>query len=164
MRGGAHDATIAATTTTAMRRRDSANDKADNTISLHDVIECDCPRPELAEDGVPTVQVRLWRMRDEPLAAAGIRARKRHAECAAAVPVSIDLVTDGMPRSAVAVPSRVAGLNDEIRHDAVEALSVEVLAVGERDEGEHGERRIPGGQREGDRGGWEELGGTTRYG
>ena len=82
-----------------------------NAISLYDAIEDVSPVGELPEHGVPAVEVRLWRMGHEKLAAAGIRPRQRHAQRAAKVSVAIELVTNGVSRATVAIAARIASLN-----------------------------------------------------
>src|SRR5262245_16382522 len=97
---------------------------------------------DLPEDGVTAVQMRLRRMRDEKLAAAGVLARKSHPDRAASVRPGVDLAADLIAGAAFAVAARVAPLNDEIRHDAVKIEAVEEALSRERDEAVHRDRRV----------------------
>jgi hypothetical protein len=63
--------------------------------------------------------MRLRRVRDEKLAAAGVLARESHPDRAANVRQGVDLAADLIAGAAFAVAARVAPLNDEIRNDAV---------------------------------------------
>src|SRR5678815_2563344 len=129
MRGRAQ--AMAITTTTMIRL---ANRDPNNTISLNDAIEHVAAAAKLPEDGIPAIEVRLRGVGDEELAPAGIRPGERHAERPSHVSMRIELVTNGIPRSAVSVASRVASLDHEVRHDAMKQLSVEKVPARERHE------------------------------
>ena len=86
--------------------------------------------------------MRLGRMGDKPLRAAGVFAGEGHADGAAFVRDHVDLAADRPAGAAVAVAARVAVLHDEVRHDAMHFEAVEVTAPGELDEIVHGERRV----------------------
>src|SRR6476469_4473518 len=60
----------------------------------------------------------------------------------------VDLVADGVSWPAVAVAARVSPLHHEVRDDAVEALTVEVVSSRETLEAVDRQRRIPRIQRE----------------
>jgi len=85
--------------------------------------------------------VRLRRQSDEELAAARVRPRQRHAGHAAGVAQPADLVADGVARPAETVAARIAGLDHEIGHDAVEEQPVVEVLGGELQEVEAGARR-----------------------
>src|SRR5258708_31766292 len=98
-----------------------------NHIPLLNLIDDVHARDDAAEDGVLRVEMRLRRVRDEVLAAAGVRPRiERHADGAAQVGALVELVADRIARSAFAVAARIAVLNHEVGHDAVDAQAVEV--------------------------------------
>src|SRR5881409_3943231 len=76
---------------------------------------------------VDAVQVRLGGMGDEVLTPAGVRTRQRHPDRADVVTHGIDLVAEHepCPRTAPAVPARVAVLDHEIRDDAMPPRAIE---------------------------------------
>src|SRR5262245_31222552 len=119
----------------------------DNLHSHDDIVARDAiddihSGDDLPEDGVTAVQMWLRRVRDEKLAAAGVLARKSHPDRAASVRPGVDLAADLIAGAAFAVTTRVASLNDEIRHDAVKAQAVEEALARERDEAVHRDRRV----------------------
>src|SRR4030095_3191363 len=65
-----------------------------------------------------------------------------HPDRAAGVRSGVDLAADLIAGTAFAVATRIASLNDEIRHDAVKGQAVEVAFAGERDEAVHGDRGV----------------------
>src|SRR5829696_571751 len=125
-----------------------ANRDTNNAVSLYDAIEHGLTVAKLPEDGVPAIEVRLRRVRHEELAPTGIGAGERHPEGASPVAVWIELVPNGIPRSAVPVPPWVTGLHHEVRHDAVEALSIEIASSGQADEVVDGHRGVAGKEHE----------------
>ena len=66
------------------------------------------------------VEVRLRRVRDEELAAAGVRPVERHADGSAQVGPLVELVANRVAGSAFAVAARIAGLDHEVGHHAME--------------------------------------------
>src|ERR1041384_1903310 len=62
-----------------------------------------CPADDPTKDRVDAVQVRLRGMRDEVLAASGVRSGERHAHGSGLVAHGIDLVTNREPGTAPAV-------------------------------------------------------------
>src|SRR5262245_43798209 len=106
--------------------------------AINDLHSADDP----PEDGVAAAQMRLRRVRDEKLAAAGILARKSHPDSAAGVRPGVDLTADLIAGAPLAVAARVASLNDEIRHDAVKSNAVEETSARESDEAVHRDRRV----------------------
>src|SRR5215475_5192622 len=111
-------------------------------IAARDAIDDRQSADDLPEDGVAAVQMRLRRMRDEKLAAAGVLARESHPDRAANVRPGVDLAADLIAGAAFAVAARVAPLNDEIRNDAVKSEAVEEALARERDEAVHRDRRV----------------------
>src|SRR5262245_44204073 len=82
-------------------------------------------------------------MRDEPLTAARVGPRiERHADRPAQIRTLIELVTDRITRSTLAVAARIAILDDEVGDDAMEAQAVEVAAPREGDEVLDRQRRV----------------------
>ena len=73
--------------------------------------------------------MRLRRMRHEPLRAAGVFARKRHADCGAFIRYFIDLAADLIAGSAVLIAARIAGLDDKIWHDARNRLAIKIASL-----------------------------------
>src|SRR5438067_1684836 len=89
-----------------------------------------------------TIEVRLRRMGQEILTAAGVGAGERHSESAALVPMAIHLVTNCVSRTTIAVAARIAVLDHEIRNDTMEARIAVVARLGEREEIADGDRRF----------------------
>jgi hypothetical protein len=94
----------------------------------------------LPEDGVYSIEVRLWRMTDEELAAAGVLACMGHGESpgdvlvGVEVSLTLDLVpraTRPHPRIAGLLRERVAPLNHEVWDDAVKSGAVVEFAIGQ---------------------------------
>src|SRR5262249_10518510 len=100
-----------------------------NQVAARDAIDYFHTVDDLPEDGVAAVQMRLWRMRDEELAAAGVLAREGHSDRAASVRPGVDLTAELITGAALAVASRVAPLDDEIRHDAMKSQVVEEIPL-----------------------------------
>src|SRR5687768_10660149 len=73
-------------------------------------------------------------MRHEPLAAAGVRPRQRHAYRATAVANAVDLVANRVARAAAAGTGRVAVLQNEVGHHAMPAAVIEITATCKTDE------------------------------
>src|SRR5215475_5493727 len=113
-------------------------------VSARDAIDDIHSGDDLSEDGIAAVQVRLWRVRDEKLAAAGVLAREGHSDRAASVRPGVDFAADLIAGAAFAVAARVAALNDEIRNDAMKSEVVEVVPERERDETVHRDRGVLG--------------------
>src|SRR5215813_9909134 len=111
-------------------------------VAARDAIDDLHSDDDLPEDSVTAVQMRLRRVRDEKLAAAGVLARESHSDRAANVRPGVDLAADLITGAAFAVAARVASLNDEIRHDAVKSEAVEETLARERDEAVHRDRRV----------------------
>src|SRR5436190_11475646 len=101
-----------------------------DTLALPDRIQYGRPAPAnyAAKDRVDAVQVRLRRMRDEILAAAGVGTRERHADRADVVTHGIDLIADREPWPAPPIATGVAVLHDEVRHYPMPARPVEIAA------------------------------------
>src|SRR5437868_150732 len=91
-----------------------------DAVAAGDAIHCLHALRDATEDGVAAVEVRLWRVRNEPLRAAGVFARQGHADRAAVVGHFVDLAANLIAGAAVAVAAWVAALDDEVGHDAVE--------------------------------------------
>src|SRR5262245_29890334 len=106
--------------------------------AINDLHSADDP----PEDGVAAVQMRLRRVRDEKLAAAGILARTSPSRGASSARAGVRLAPDLLAGAALAVAARVASLHDEIRHDAVKSNAVEETAARESDEAVHRDRRV----------------------
>src|SRR3954462_5715391 len=62
--------------------------------------------------------------------------------------MGVELVTNGIPRSAVSVAARITRLDDEVRYHAMELLSVEVVTCRQRDEAVHGAGSLGGEQQQ----------------
>src|SRR5688572_22561109 len=88
---------------------------APDHITLRDPLGVGLSPAEPAEDGVPAVEVRLRGEGDEPLAPPGVGPGERHPQHAGVIPTAVDLVADGPPRAARAIPAGIAGLDHEIR-------------------------------------------------
>ena len=88
--------------------------------------------------------MRLRRMRDEPLRAAGVFPRQSHADGAAIIRHHVYLAADRPPRAAVAVASGIAVLHYEIRHDAMNLNAIEIMRLGEFYEIIDGQRSVFG--------------------
>ncbi len=86
--------------------------------------------------------MRLRREREKILAAPGVRARERHPDRAAHVAAPVELVADGVRRTAVAVAAAIAILRHEVGDDAVEADVGVVAGAREAHEVVDGERRV----------------------
>ena len=95
-----------------------------------------------AEDGVATIQVWLWTQGDEPLAAAGIGTGERHPHVVGAVATEVELIANGLSRTAPAIAARITSLHHEVRHDAVIALAVKVVRLHESHEAGDRRRRL----------------------
>src|SRR5215210_66795 len=113
-RGGAQPSAVSDSATASLVNRD-----ADNTVSLNDAIQHVATGAKLPEDGVATVQIRLRRVRDEELAAPGIRAGERHPKCTPVIAMTVHLVPNGMAGPAVPISAWIAALHHEVRHDAM---------------------------------------------
>src|SRR5262249_48943029 len=73
---------------------------------------------DMAEHRVLRVQVRLRRVGDEELTAAGVWPRiERHADRPSQIRAVVQLIANREPRSALAVTARIAVLNHEVRYD-----------------------------------------------
>src|SRR5689334_11379895 len=112
------------------------------------------PLPHLSENGVDAVKVRLRRVTDEELAAAGVFPGVGHGERAGDVLVHVllGLALDGVARSAradAALPAfrvGIAPLNHEVGDHAVELRAVVEAGVGELREIVHRARYLVGKQ------------------
>ena len=98
---------------------------APHHIPRHEPIDDVHPVHHVAEHRVARVEVRLRRVRDEELAAAGVLPVERHADGAAQIRPLVDLVANRVARPALAVAARIAVLHDEVGHDAVDRDAVE---------------------------------------
>src|SRR5262245_8767120 len=81
-------------------------------------------------------------MRDEELAAAGILPVESHADGAAQIGPLIELVSNRIARTTLAVSAWVAILDDKVGHDAVKGNPVEEALARQRDEVGDCQRRI----------------------
>ena len=88
---------------------------------IHDVQA----RDDAAEYRVAPIEVRLRRVGDEELAAAGVGPVERHPDSATKVRQLVDLVANREARPSLAVSSRVASLNHEVGDDAMNRQPVE---------------------------------------
>ena len=88
MRGGAH-ATEPSVTSAS---RWLVNRDTKNAVPLNDAIEHVAALAQRTKDSIPPVQMRLRRVRDEPLATAGVGPGQRHAQGAPLVAMGIQLV------------------------------------------------------------------------
>src|SRR6266545_3105000 len=113
-----------------------------DNVAARDAVDDRQSADDLPEDGVTALQMRLRGVCDEKLAAAGVLARKSHPDRAASVRSGVDLAADLIAGAAFAVATRIASLNDEIRHDAVKSEAVEEALARERDEAVHRDRRV----------------------
>src|SRR5262249_39610179 len=111
-------------------------------VAARDVVDDFHSADDLPENGIAAIQMRLRRVRDEKLAAAGVLAREGHPDRAASVRPGIDLAADLIAGAALAVAAPVPSLDDEIRHDAVKSQAVEEPPARERDEAVHRDRRV----------------------
>jgi len=123
---------------------------AADPVSLHDLVEHVVAPGDVTAARVASVEVRLRRVGNEELRAAGVRPGERHAHGPAVVALAIDLVADDPSRPAVAVAPRIPVLDDEVRHHAVPAAPIEEAAVHEAQEIQHRERRVRGVQDDAD--------------
>ena len=115
---------------------------SDHEVPLHDPVERPESRDNATEHRVPSIQMRLRRVRDEPLTSSRIGSGQRHPEHPALVPARVQLVAYGVPRSARSVTAGIAILDDEVRHYPVKARPAERAAPGEIQEVPHRERRL----------------------
>ena len=67
---------------------------------------------------------------------------------AAQIGALVQFVANRVARSAFAVAARIAGLHDEVGHDAMERQAVEESLAGERDEVLDRQRRVEHGELE----------------
>src|ERR1700752_1911413 len=95
---------------------------------------------DATKDRVDPVQVRLRGMRDEVLAASGVRSREGHAHGPGLVTHRIDLVANREPGAAPAVTAGIPVLHDKVRHHPMPARAVEIPAIHEVDDYRHCER------------------------
>src|SRR5207247_515474 len=103
----------------------------EHAIALHHALDHVHAARHAGEDGVATVEMWLRRMRDEPLAAAGVLAGKRHAHHAGLVAQAVVLAADGVARPAGAGAGGITVLDHEVGHHAVHGEPVEVAARGQ---------------------------------
>src|SRR5947209_2487820 len=101
----------------------------DYSITARDAINNVHARGYATEDSVAAIKVWLRAVRDEPLRAAGVFARKCHADCAPVIRDFVNLATNLVARTTVSVAARVAALYDEVRNDAMKRDVVEVAAA-----------------------------------
>lgn len=99
---------------------------------------------DLAEHGIPAIQMRLRRMRDEKLAAARVFARQSHPDRSANVRPRVHFAANLITRSAFAVSARITSLNDEVRDYAMKGQVVEITFARQRDEAVHSNWRVGG--------------------
>src|SRR3990170_1175218 len=105
-----------------MNRFSSHRDR-ENAIALHYCVERRIPSEHTSEHRVVPVEVWLRRMRDEILAATGVRSGQCHSESTALVAPRIHLIPDGVARTSVSIVAWIAILRDEIRHDTMKPRS-----------------------------------------
>src|SRR6266436_494388 len=105
-----------------------------NHVAARNVIDCLHSRNNIAENSVTAVKMRLRRMRDEPLRAAGIFSRERHANRAAFVRHLVYLATNLIAGAAIAITARIAILHNEVRDDTMHCDAVEIIALRELNE------------------------------
>src|SRR4051812_32394491 len=96
-------------------------------ITLNNPVENVESFDDASENCVVTVEVRLGRMRDEILTPARIRTGESHPDCSSLVTATIHLVAYRIPRTAIAIITRIAILCDEIRDHPMKA-SVAIVA------------------------------------
>src|SRR5207237_8590061 len=117
------------------------NADATDHIPLLNLIHDVHPVDDAAEHGVLRIEMRLRRVRDEELTAAGVGPGvERHADGAAQVRVLVELVTNGLPRSTFAVAPRITGLHHEIGNNAMHAEAIEESAASEAEKTVDSER------------------------
>src|SRR5262245_53334539 len=92
-----------------------------NHIAARDAIDDFHSTRDLPENGVAAIQMRLRRVSDEKLAAAGVLARKGHTDRASTIGPGIDLAANLIAGAALAVAARITPLNNEIRNDTVKS-------------------------------------------
>src|ERR1700730_4118025 len=126
--------------------RSPSSMNAPDAVALADRVEDEDAGDDAPEDRVSPVEVRLRGMRDEILAAPGVRTRERHADPAGLVAYGIDLVAQHESRPTPAVAARIAVLHDEVRHHAMPPRSVEIAALHETHNRRDRERRLGGEQ------------------
>src|SRR5688500_9644288 len=106
-----------------------------------DLIDHICACDDLAEDRVPSIEMRGRQMRDEPLRSFGILTVACHTyDASLRVADRCDLSANGIPRSAVASLRPVACLNDEIRYNTMEDVIRKVADLRELQKVERSQR------------------------
>src|SRR6185437_5983695 len=115
---------------------------AAETVSLHQRIQRGIAAHDVSEYRISSIQMRLWRERDEVLAAARIRTAERHAHGATVIETTIQLIANGPRGCAIAVATVVTVLRDEIGNHTMERDAGIIAAARQREEILHRERRI----------------------
>ena len=100
-------------------------------IALHYAIKDVEAGDETSEHRVMAIEVRLRRVGQEILAAAGVGTRESHPEGSPLVPMAVHLISNRVTGTAVAVIARIAVLNDEIGNHPMEARVPVVAGSGE---------------------------------
>ena len=85
----------------------------------------------MTENRVAAIEMRLRRVRYEPLRAARVFARQSHPDRGAFIRNLVDFAANLIARPAVLIAARIAGLNYKVGHDARNRLSVEVTSLRE---------------------------------
>src|SRR5580765_1430944 len=104
---------------------------APDAITLPDRVEYRNAGGDTTEYRVRPVQMRLRRMRNEVLAAAGVGPGQCHPDDPDIVAHRIDFIAQHESGATPAVATRIAVLHDEIRDHAMPARAVEVAALDE---------------------------------
>src|SRR5687767_3764259 len=100
-----------------------------NNVAAYDFIDYIHAQHDATKNCVTSVEVRLRRMCYEPLRAARVFARKRHAYRCPVIEQLIDLTANLMSGSAIAVAARVAILNHKVRHYAVNSDVAVIISL-----------------------------------
>src|SRR5262245_538389 len=105
------------------------NVNSDDAIAARNLIDDFHAANDAPKYGVATIEMRLRRMRNEPLRTTRVFSRQRHADSRPLVRHFINLATNCIARSAILITARVARLHDKIRHDARNRLAIEVTLL-----------------------------------
>src|SRR5260370_40902180 len=107
------------------------HDHPANSIPARDSIHNVHPANDAAKDRVATIEVRLWRVRHEPLPAARVFARQGHADRGALVRHFVNLAANRISRTAIPGAPRIAALNYKVRHHAMKGYALEITLAGQ---------------------------------
>src|ERR1041384_6357570 len=111
-----------------------------NAVALGDLVQYAHVARHASEHRVGAVEMRLRRMGDEELTAAGVGARQGHADGPRLIARLIHFIALHESRPAPPVAARVAVLNHDVGHDAVPARTVEEVPIDEPQERGEGQR------------------------